>query len=304
MVSMMPTRDILAVKQKAKKKTRRAVFDLVTSTELVPQLKKAIKVLKSIGVNLKRLEKDYKPISSVYKLFLDLPSEMQSVGLTAAELKSVKAVVKVRFDCVYDDAHGLSYLLDRYMGEGMGMATRTGVEAFLESWYGDNRADDVILELTGYQKFLVEFKRKSKRRWQLLCDNKLPVYDFCYDVTIPKEPEMPDDPEECEQRGEPDEHDKPDELFGPERPQEFPSPHSEDEIRPSQIDTSIALSANTIDDVLRGALSGEEEEVAMVLGNAAAEAGNLIPDEVDVVLPQGLNTQDVNVMKNGENTDE
>ncbi|KAG3031237.1 hypothetical protein PC119_g6019 [Phytophthora cactorum] len=125
-----------------------------------------------------------------------------------------------------------------------------------------------------------------------------------YDVTIPKEPEMPDDPEECEQRGEPDEHDKPDELFGPERPQEFPSPHSEDEIRPSQIDTSIALSANTIDDVLRGALSGEEEEVAMVLGNAAAEAGNLIPDEVDVVLPQGLNTQDVNVMKNGENTDE
>ncbi|KAG3004309.1 hypothetical protein PC121_g12912 [Phytophthora cactorum] len=178
MVSMMPTRDILAVKQKAKKKTRRAVFDLVTSTELVPQLKKAIKVLKSIGVNLKRLEKDYKPISSVYKLFLDLPSEMQSVGLTAAELKSVKAVVKVRFDCVYDDAHGLSYLLDRYMGEGMDMATRTGVEAFLESWYGDNRADDVILELTGYQKFLVEFKRKSKRRWQLLCDNKLPVYDF------------------------------------------------------------------------------------------------------------------------------
>ncbi|KAG3061654.1 hypothetical protein PC121_g12913 [Phytophthora cactorum] len=115
---------------------------------------------------------------------------------------------------------------------------------------------------------------------------------------------MPDDPEECEQRGEPDEYDKPDELFGPERPQEFPSPHSEDEIRPSQIDTSIALSANTIDDVLRGALSGEEEEVAMVLGNAAAEAGNLIPDEVDVVLPQGLNTQDVNVMKNGENTDE
>ncbi|KAG6943153.1 hypothetical protein JG688_00017752, partial [Phytophthora aleatoria] len=101
-----------------------------------------------------------------------------------------------------------------------------------------------------------------------------------YDVTLPKEPEEPDDPEECEQRGEPD------------------------EIRPSQIDTSIALSANTIDDVLRGALSGDEEEVAVVLANAAAEAANLIPDEVDVVLPQGLNTQDVNVMKDGENTDE
>ncbi|KAG3111778.1 hypothetical protein PI124_g9800 [Phytophthora idaei] len=73
-------------------------------------------------------------------------------------------------------------------------------------------------------------------------------------------------------------------------------------IRPSQIDTSIALSANTIDDVLRGALRGEEEEVAMMLANAAAEAANLIPDEVDVVLPLGLNTQDV--VKNGEDTDE
>ncbi|KAG3072693.1 hypothetical protein PI124_g16626 [Phytophthora idaei] len=128
-----------------------------------------------------------------------------------------------------------------------------------------------------------------------------------YDVTLPKEPEEPDDPEECEQRGEPDESDKPDErdeLFGPKGPQDFPSPHFEDEIRPSQIDTSIALSANTIDDVLRGARSGDEEEVAVVLANAAAEAANLIPDEVDVVLLQGLNTQDVNVMKDGENTDE
>ncbi|KAG2762772.1 hypothetical protein PC129_g7835 [Phytophthora cactorum] len=104
-----------------------------------------------------------------------------------------------------------------------------------------------------------------------------------YDVTLLKDPEEPDDPEECEQRGEPDEHDKPDErdeLFGTEGPQDFSSPHFEDEIRPSQIDTSIALSANTIDDVLRGALSGDEEEVAVVLANAAAEAANLIPDEV------------------------
>ncbi|KAG3244598.1 hypothetical protein PI124_g10636 [Phytophthora idaei] len=104
---------------------------------------------------------------------------MHSAGLTVVELKSVKAVVRGRFDFVYGDAHGLSFLPDpRYVVGDMDMATRTGVEELLEPWYGDKRADDVILELTGYQKLLVGFKRKSKRHWQLVSDNKPPVYEF------------------------------------------------------------------------------------------------------------------------------
>jgi hypothetical protein len=40
------------------------------------------------------------------------------------------------------------------------------------------RSDEVVLELTKFHAFVIEFKSKSKRRWQLLCDNKLPVYEF------------------------------------------------------------------------------------------------------------------------------
>ncbi|GMF55882.1 unnamed protein product [Phytophthora fragariaefolia] len=175
--SLVSARDFLSAK--TKKKTRREIFDFVTSTDFVPQLTKAVKLLKPIGVSLKRLEKDAAPISSVYKLFIDLPSEMEETGLSSGKLKAVKTLIKTRFDFVYGDAHGLAYLLDpRYAGKGMDMLTRTVVEEYLGPWHGDEKTEEVILELARFQTFLAEFKIKSKRRWQLLCDQKLPVYEF------------------------------------------------------------------------------------------------------------------------------
>ncbi|GMG16900.1 unnamed protein product [Phytophthora fragariaefolia] len=177
--SLVSARDFLSAKTKAKKKTRREIFYFVTSTDFVPQLTKAVKILNPIGVSLKRLEEDAAPISSVYKLFIDLPSEMEETGLSSGKLKAVKTLIKTRFDFVYGDAHGRAYLLDpRYAGKGMGMLTRTAVEEFLGSWHGDDKTEKVVLELARFQAFLAEFKMKSKRRWQLLCDQKLPVYAF------------------------------------------------------------------------------------------------------------------------------
>ncbi|KAG3078541.1 hypothetical protein PC122_g12619 [Phytophthora cactorum] len=58
-----------------------------------------------------------------------------------------------------------------------------------------------------------------------------------------------------------------DDLFGPEseesendgeRTQHIEGPDPENEVRLSQIDTRFALSANIIDDTLRGEISGEE----------------------------------------------
>ncbi|GMF62013.1 unnamed protein product [Phytophthora fragariaefolia] len=57
---------------------------------------------------------------------------MEEPGLSSGELKSVKTLIKTRFDFVYGDAHDLAYLLDpRYAGKGMDMLTRTAVEEFL-----------------------------------------------------------------------------------------------------------------------------------------------------------------------------
>ncbi|KAG3243155.1 hypothetical protein PI124_g12008 [Phytophthora idaei] len=155
--------------------------------------------------------------------------------------------------------------------------------------------------------------------------------------TVPEEPKEPVEPESVTAS----QIDKTvalsaktvEDLFGPEseesedngeRTQHIEGPNPENEVRLSQIDASLALSANTIDDALRGEMSGEE--VARVLfrsmgrpehvaaagdsaspsnsgqSDAAAEpATPLIPDVNDVLLPLHLNTEDVNVMKDGEN---
>ncbi|KAE9314287.1 hypothetical protein PR003_g19283 [Phytophthora rubi] len=153
------------------KKTRRKVFDFV------PTLKKAAKVLKPVGSSLKRLEKDDAPIPNVYKLFLDLPAEMEDAGLSSCDLKVAKSLITTRCNFVYGDAHGLACVLDpRYAGKGVEMLTRTAVEEFLGTWHGVNKTNEVVLELTRFQTFLAELRVKSKRRWQLLCDNKLPVF--------------------------------------------------------------------------------------------------------------------------------
>ncbi|ETI36427.1 hypothetical protein F443_17446 [Phytophthora nicotianae P1569] len=75
--------------------------------------------------------------------------------------QDIKGIVPERFDFIYGDAHGLSYLLGPpFCGEGMDVATRTLVESSMLSWFGEDKADAVLLQL-----------------WNLLCKRKLTLYD-------------------------------------------------------------------------------------------------------------------------------
>lgn len=49
---------------------------------------------------------------------------------------------------------------------------------FLSKWYGDDRADDVIVQLAAYHRFVAELKESKSRQWSLLSTKKLPVFDF------------------------------------------------------------------------------------------------------------------------------
>ncbi|KAG3254471.1 hypothetical protein PI124_g1012 [Phytophthora idaei] len=113
----------LKAKTKKQKKTRRVVYDLATSTSFVSRLEKAVSLLKPI--NSKSFEKNTTPVSDVYQVFTELPAELNVVNLTAAEHKTVKTLIKSRFDFIYGDAHGLAYLLDpRYGGINMDNCVR------------------------------------------------------------------------------------------------------------------------------------------------------------------------------------
>ncbi|KAG3121685.1 hypothetical protein PI125_g69 [Phytophthora idaei] len=129
----------LKAKTKKQKKTRRVVYDLATSTSFVSRLEKAVSLLKPI--NSKSFEKNTTPVSDVYQVFTELPAELNVVNLTAAEHKTVKTLIKSRFDFIYGDAHGLAYLLDpRYGGINMDNCVRVPWRCFWRSGMGKRRA--------------------------------------------------------------------------------------------------------------------------------------------------------------------
>ncbi|KAG3169018.1 hypothetical protein PI126_g2998 [Phytophthora idaei] len=134
----------LKAKTKKQKKTRRVVYDLATSTSFVSRLEKAVSLLKPI--NSKSFEKNTTPVSDVYQVFTELPAELNVVNLTAAEHKTVKTLIKSRFDFIYGDAHGLAYLLDPRYG--------------------------------AYHRHVRELKASQPHHWKFLCERKIPVFDF------------------------------------------------------------------------------------------------------------------------------
>ncbi|RLN86260.1 hypothetical protein BBJ28_00020768, partial [Nothophytophthora sp. Chile5] len=159
------------------KKTQREVHDLVTPTDFVPRLEKAVGMLKIVVQHLRHFEKNDTPVSDVYKMFIDLNKEVEGCGLSSGELESVKALIKARFDFVYGNAHVLRYLLDpRFAGAGMDAVTRKSVERFLAEWHSTDKVDDVLIELATFPRFMKELQEITPRQWELLMNGKLKVY--------------------------------------------------------------------------------------------------------------------------------
>ncbi|KAE9283859.1 hypothetical protein PR003_g27010 [Phytophthora rubi] len=177
--SMVPARDFQSAKTKSQRQKRKSVFNLVTSRDFVSQLKRDINLLRVIAKHLVKFEKDSTPISEVYNTFLDMPSEFSACNLTPRELKSVEGIITKRFDFVYGDAHGLAYLLDpRFCGDGMDVSTRRSVEKFMSGWFGEDKADDVLIQPAFYHGYVTELKISTSRQWKLLGEGRLPVFDF------------------------------------------------------------------------------------------------------------------------------
>ncbi|KAG6973051.1 hypothetical protein JG688_00003700 [Phytophthora aleatoria] len=113
-------RNFLDVKTKKKRQARRLVLNLVTASDFVPKLKRAVALLKVVAKPMKDFEKNGTPVSDAYRLFLDLP-------------KSVETCLK-RYP--------------RYCGADMDPTTRRNVETLLEQWFdNEDAANEVVLEL-------------------------------------------------------------------------------------------------------------------------------------------------------------
>lgn len=85
---------------------------------------------------------------------------------TKSESTRVKKVISERFLFVYDDAHGVGYMLDpRYNGKGMDQKTRRSVEKFIIRWHGSEHEEAALIDLSRYAHYtleMVDFDRRAE----------------------------------------------------------------------------------------------------------------------------------------------
>ncbi|KAG2762133.1 hypothetical protein PC129_g936 [Phytophthora cactorum] len=115
--------------------------------------------------------KNMKPPSDVYRMFLELPEQFIALSIPISDLGKIRQILKERFDFIYGDAHGVTYLLDpRYLGQNMDDGTREQVQSFITQWYGSNQEEAVLLELLKY------LGTAAKQSFPLLRDITLTVF--------------------------------------------------------------------------------------------------------------------------------
>ncbi|KAG3194285.1 hypothetical protein PC128_g9498 [Phytophthora cactorum] len=111
-------RDFLRGRNKEKKAKRRHTYDTVVAKDFVKQLEKALTSLSVLSAFQKAFEKDTKPPSDVYRMFLELSVQYNALSIPISDHGKIRQILKERFDFIYGDAHGVVYLLDpRYHGQ-------------------------------------------------------------------------------------------------------------------------------------------------------------------------------------------
>ncbi|KAE9332320.1 hypothetical protein PR003_g14573 [Phytophthora rubi] len=175
LLSLVSQREFLKAKSKEQKANRRMAHDVITAPDFVPRLKRAIALLSVLSAAQKVFERSSRPISDVYRMFIELPQKYREMRMPIGELDIISGILNERFDFVYGDAHGVSYLLDpRYGGEGMDDDTREKVVEFTANWHGPELEDDASAEVLRYQAFI----QKPTRELRLVKDGRVTVQEF------------------------------------------------------------------------------------------------------------------------------
>ncbi|KAG2937423.1 hypothetical protein PC115_g4233 [Phytophthora cactorum] len=130
--AFVTSRNFLRGRNKEQKAKRRFAYDTVVAKDFVKQLEKALAILSVLSTFQKAFEKNTKPPSDVYRMFLELPEQYNALSIPISDLGKIGQILKERFDFIYGDAHGVAYLLDpRYLGQNMDDGTREQVQSFI-----------------------------------------------------------------------------------------------------------------------------------------------------------------------------
>jgi Protein of unknown function (DUF 659)/hAT family C-terminal dimerisation region len=154
------------------RKERTNVYATVTGEGFVESLKKSLAILCPIDRLIVKYQSDKVPISEVTSDFNGLPVEFGKLlhdnVITDEEQVCLCALARRRYDFMYGQAYGLSYLLDpRFLGEKLSWQTRRDLEHLLVNTPADDTTpvDDRRKELVSleYANFKIAAEKERER---------------------------------------------------------------------------------------------------------------------------------------------
>jgi hypothetical protein len=170
----------------AQKKERAEVKETVTDPDFVKLLKRSIAILEPLDALIVKYQSDKVPISEVMPDFHKLPERFEKLlaaGIISRnELEYLKAKSSSRFQFMYGEAHGLSYMLDpRFIGEGMPRENRLQLEDVLYNFPADDEPRETFDEARAaiifqqYTEFVIaatKEKEANSLRYTMLANGR------------------------------------------------------------------------------------------------------------------------------------
>ncbi|RAW29573.1 hypothetical protein PC110_g14067 [Phytophthora cactorum] len=151
------------------------LHSFVSGRDFLKAKNKEQKAKRRMAYDIKVFERNTRPVSDVYNMFLQLPKKFDKISMPITAFAVITTVLRERFDFVYGDAHGVSYLLDpRYAGKDMDNDTREAVVDFIARWNGPGTEDATMIELMKFQAAVQQEARPIK----LVLDKRIGVREF------------------------------------------------------------------------------------------------------------------------------
>ena len=170
------------------KESRNSIRSLINKPTFLDDLRKAINTLNPICKEILKFESDACLVSDVYHSFEFLKNSI-SVHKPDEVAVTILEQINHRWDFMYADSHGISYVLDpRYLGELMDFTVREQVEGFIcDSYQFAGKGEDYVFtaytELNTFKKYMRTY---PPARLKAVKDGEISIYDWWDTCMDPK----------------------------------------------------------------------------------------------------------------------
>ncbi|DBA04447.1 TPA: hypothetical protein N0F65_010043 [Lagenidium giganteum] len=182
LIAIVTKRDFVDSLSPAEEQARtKRVQDFVLGESFFQDLANALTLLKPLQAKLMHFETDSRAtISQVYHCYmelLDLYANMEAINKKEKAL--ITSCVNERFELIYGEAHGVSYVLDPvYLGQNLTPAKEESVNAFIANSCVGKPDPDMMMQLTRYKEMVQQLKECNQGYWELLVSRSVRPLDF------------------------------------------------------------------------------------------------------------------------------